>query len=336
MDKELEALKTVIKSAPGYFSREKLACLYLEKAIVPRLNDVMKKWCSEIEQEHLLGSGEKCRVIHYTSIAALVSMLQVSSSQDKDGIKEPSLRLYDSMHFNDPDEGKYFIRNLTLDDQYNWLRNDKKEEFSSNAYIASFIRHCNENEKMEDNLVFWRTYGKEGTGCSLSFEVQSDQLRKVYYGSEHLKDVTKQLIPILSILEPLLDVRSGSRVKVKQIQETISKNIWNALRRISYLYKSEEYQYEKECRFIISERDVEPLKKEVFFELNRQGYNVEHIRHYCEDNALRSGEILVTGSIVTLGPRVIPHMKYCLEILQKKANLLGPNIEFSSVSYQKY
>ena len=34
---------------------------------------------------------------------------------------------------------------------------------------------------MSDELVFWRTYGKDGKGCSLTVDVRRQLLRKVLY-----------------------------------------------------------------------------------------------------------------------------------------------------------
>ena len=39
---------------------------------------------------------------------------QESSKDDSKDEQNASLRLYDSVHFNDPDEGNYFFRNLNL------------------------------------------------------------------------------------------------------------------------------------------------------------------------------------------------------------------------------
>ena len=63
-------------------------------------------------------------MIHYTSVAALVSMIQ-DASQKAGKAKEPELeltvgdkkslrRLYDSVHLNDPDEGNYLTSNMNL------------------------------------------------------------------------------------------------------------------------------------------------------------------------------------------------------------------------------
>ena len=83
----------------------------MSEIVYPELSDVLKNLLDKIENRHRLEEyegGKKIRVIHYTSISTLVSMLQNASV---DG-RSASLRLYDSAHFNDPDEGKYFYRNL--------------------------------------------------------------------------------------------------------------------------------------------------------------------------------------------------------------------------------
>ena len=84
---------------------------YVNEIIVPLLKDVLENLFTPIVSRHTLDSSEIKKeffVIHYTGIDNLVSML--SRATDHNG--KSMLRLYDSVHFNDPDEGNYFDRNL--------------------------------------------------------------------------------------------------------------------------------------------------------------------------------------------------------------------------------
>lgn len=83
--------------------------------VIPALQKVLQDLCLEIEEHHKIDEPERWQedfVIHYTSIGTLVSMLQQEGKNKQDVARDKqnaSLRLYDSVHFNDPDEGNYFF-----------------------------------------------------------------------------------------------------------------------------------------------------------------------------------------------------------------------------------
>ena len=212
---------------------------YVNNIVHSALEDVLKYL---IEKRHKVEEPENKIVIHYTSIAALMSMLQDASTlvsipqdasnkkknQEDKKLKPSYLRLYDSVHLNDPDEGSYFSRNLNLPQKYNWL--EKKDV--RHAYIASFILPNSKND-MSDNLIFWRTYGQEGEGCALSLSVPYSRLHEVRYGNKEVESTAETLIPILDLLDPLLEINDSL------IKKILSEVVWESLERIRYLYKSE-------------------------------------------------------------------------------------------------
>ena len=197
----LEKLKVAVKGGREY--SEKLGTLpleYVTENVFSALQNVLKYLIEERHKVDKSESEEDNFVIHYTSIAALESMLQNASKGDK----KSSLRLYDSVHLNDPDEGNYFARNFNLPKKYDWL--GKKDV--SHAYIVSFILP-NSEEDMSNNLVFWRIYGKEGEGCSLLLRVPRCRLQKVLYGTKKVKRTVKDLRSVLDLLEPFSNFRLG-------------------------------------------------------------------------------------------------------------------------------
>lgn len=378
----MEDLQRIAKAGREYFDRygELNLRWYVERFVMPVLKDVLKNLCLEIEERHKVDEPEDEKdnfVIHYTSIGNLVSMLkreaknrqnaakneqnkvkdeqnatedkqdvakdeQESSKDEQNAIGErnASLRLYDSVHFNDPDEGNYFYRNLNLRKKYAWL-GEKRE---SHAYIASFILPDPKNKKrdMSDDLVFWRTYGKEGEGCSLKLRIPRDRLRKVLYGPNEVKCTGKDLRPVLEAIHPLVSIRKPSLKK--EVREKLVEVIWKSLEKICYLYKSEAYEYESECRFVIPELEIEIVDKDkICFEDQEQNNSTPRIRHYYEDDALKVKNILTTGSLITLGPCVpypynmsyYHNMSYYLGNLLRKAGLFGPEIKISEISYRK-
>ena len=339
-EEKMEKLQELVKAGPEYLEKNfELGMQYVTDSVVPALKDVLKDLCLEIEEHHKLDKPEEGKenfVIHYTSIATLVSMLQNALKNKKDVSEDEresskdeqsaSLRLYDSIHFNDPDEGEFFDRNLPK--KYDWLI--KKEE--SHAYIASFII-LDKKRNMSDDLVFWRTYGKEGEGCSLKLRIPSCQLRKILYGADKIKRTGRLLRPVLDTLNPLINIRKRS-IK-EDVQEKLAEAIWEFLARIRYLYKDKAYEYEQECRFVIPELNAD--KDKICFEYNQQNNASTRIRHYYEDDALKIENILTTDSLITLGP-CVPYrynMRYYLKSLLEKNKLAGPEIKLSEISYRK-
>lgn len=321
---ELERLKKWIDAA----SSMKLTSLddllkYIDDFVVEPLDKTLRDLCAKIETFHKVESGkgntETTMVIHYTGVDAIVSMLQNVAEK-----KQPDwLRLYDSVHLNDPDEGNYIVRYLP--EKYAWL----KRKDLPHAYIASFIVSSPDPEKRkEDNLVFWRTYGKQGEGCSLLLPIPHEQLKKVIYGKEKTEQTIELLSPVLDSLEPL--------ISKQRISEKLSDIVWKHLDRFRYLYKSEAHEYENECRFVVGESELgEEDKKKIRFEFQDRNGSSPRVRHYYEDGGLAIKKLLASGSAITLGPCVdySYNMRYYLERLKGKAEL-GTEVRISQIPYR--
>lgn len=307
---------------------------YVDQIVVPQFADVLDALCLGIEESpHIVIEGETACVIHYTSISTLVSLLRgaevdnISLNEFVDS-RSSSLRLYASSHFNDPDEGNYFIRYLNLPKEHDWVG----EKTATHAYIASFIiPDPHPRRDMSDNLAFWRTYGREGTGCSLTLRIPSRHLSKVVYGSTAIPDIRDRLIPVLDVLKPLVAIRQRSIGW--NIQEVLAEAFWKSLAKVRYLYKSQAYDYERECRFVIPEAGD---KTEIFFEIEEQGEAVTRVRHYKEHPDLSVKSILSTGSSITLGPCVPDpyNLTFYLEDLKVKAGLREPQVKVSRIPYR--
>ena len=328
-EESLERLGGAVKAGRRRLDRDgDLDRGYITGIVIPLLKAVL---ADKIEEHHKI---DETFVIHYTSIGALVSILQKAAKNKQEAMKNDqessknaqnaSLRLYDSVHFNDPDEGNYFYRHLNLPKKYDWL--DEKKE--THAYVASFIIPDTARD-MSDDLVFWRTYGKDGEGCSLKLKIPKGQLRKVLYGVGKVKATRKKLRPILDPIIPLI------QIKHKEIRTQILEAVHESLGKIRYLYKSEAYRYERECRFVIPELDTE--KDKIVFEESQQSDSSVSPRHYYECNALKVEKILVTDSVIRLGPCVsnVYNVTYYIERLLDKAELFGAKIELSTINYRK-
>lgn len=323
-----EDLENAVEEGLDYCQKKSddLAISYIQDHVVPRLRIALEDVLEDIQSYHMLDSDNNKGnfVVHYTSIDALLCMLENSSK----GKTHSSLRLYDSMHLNDPDEGNYFDRNLNLPEKHSWLNRKRR----SHAYIASFIIPDVQKD-MSDNLAFWRAYGREGEGCSLLLHISLFQLRKVIYGSDKVKRAERKIIPVLDVVEPLI---ASSGLRKKEIGENLAEVVWRSLEEIRYLYKSEAYDYERECRFVIPESSIDT--NEIYFERHDQKETASIIRHYCEDESLKIRRLLVTNSSITLGPRVsnADNIRYYLETLLKRQELFGTKIKVSKIPYRKF
>ena len=325
-DEKVARLEAFARAGREHFDRTRgLDPNYVSAVVMPTLADVMGDIRAQIEQFHKLSElqGEQTSVIHYTSVGTVVSMLQ-----DIVARKGSSLRLYDSDHFNDPVEGLHLANYLDLPVKRGW----PNWRETTHAYIASFIPDL-EGKDMQDNLVLWRTYGKEGEGCSLRFSVPRDKLWKVLYGDKGVEPTANTLAPVLDALQPLMDgLRYAGHYDVR---ERLAQTFWRRLEGIRFLYKDEAYSDEGEYRFVIPELHVED-KEKIFFEYRSQVGSHPHVRHYCEDEDLDVNRIFTSRCLITLGPRV-PYshsMRYYLENLLRKAGLPGPEVRVSKVSYR--
>lgn len=306
--------------------------------------------CQQIEAGHETGAaynGDRVMVIHYTSIATLVTMLQDAGecrlrsedtrtvdqiSEEADRENQASyLRLYDSVHLNDPDEGDHLRRHLTP--KYDWL----SEDDLGHAYISSFITPKDQDENgpdARDDLVYWRAYGQDGEGCSLSLYCRRNLLRKVVYDPDESRRTASILMPVLDSVIPLTQIGHELRQRVRR---QLADTVWKSLARLRYLYKSKAYEYENECRFVVPETEI-PDKARVHLEYQDRPGVPGRIRHYYEDPALRvTGQLLTSNSRITLGP-CVPHrdnVRYCIDKLKQQAGL-GPTVTFSEISYRRF
>ena len=326
--KDIEDLRTSVGEGLSYVAGGLDASFerYASDAIIPTLSAVLKELCKEIEQFHILpdaalGPNQSPEyVIHYTTVATVVTMLQAQATTEQGN----SLRLYDSAHFNDPDDGNYLGRHLSQSEQHDWLMPSTR----THAYVASFMIPDNDPDLASDNLVFWRTYGREGEGCSLKLRTPTAHVRKVLYTSEELERTEKLLYPVLDALAPLVGTDDS------WVKHALREAFWASLGRIRFLYKSPAYQYERECRFVIAKTEISDDK--ILFDYRYDGGSSGRLRHYCEDMALNVSKIFGSGSSITIGPCVADRedLKQSLEILKERAGLWA-TVKCSGISYRR-
>ncbi len=242
--------------------------------------------------------------------------------------------MYDSFHLNDPEEGQYLVRRIEPIDQSGWFR----EKRNLHAYIASFVvPDDNKDQELrdEDNLKYWLAYGQRGRGCSIRFPVSRIPFRRVLYGQ---KQVTRTLdrLNLTSIWHRLKLLTNNQKQEVSDIiHDLLSEIMRKNIARVLYLYKDDAYKYEQECRAVKSVLEI--ADGDIRFERLERLASLDSIRHYYEDSDLSIDRILVTGSLITIGP-LVPrpyNVMYYINTLLEKARLRGPSVEISKIPYQE-
>ena len=276
-----------------------------------------------INDRHVI-SEDTFNLVHYTSIDNLIKIL-----------KQGYLRLWDSAHFNDPDEGRYLTR-TTQWKGIDWLPMPVR----GHAYIASFIFDEGNRADIKDNLIFWRTYGKDGHGCSLEMpggqftreEFTDFPLSRVLYGNNDAQKTMNKLMDIdnefISDIRKIFDpVRKF--VDIEFIDDIIADNFEPT----RYLYKSQAYDYENECRLVLTDNIMGNLPK---FHYISSDSGHEDVRQYYEHQMLSIKNILVSGTTITLGPSVKNQERITayLNHLLGEAGLPRDIIRKSEVSYR--
>ena len=203
--------------------------LYVRDAIAHALNDPLERRSFSASTPSTRRSGF---VIHYTTIQRMVKMLD-----------KQQMRMYNADQANDPSEGSFFDTHLELPDRLAWAQ---QETCRSSAYIASFIIPDFAGS-LQDDLIYWRTYGNDGRGCSLKLLAPASSLYRVQYGAGAVTQTRRALIPVLDRLTPL------RRVGQKEWQCCYPRLSGRLSAFLRFLYKPDAYDYERECRVVAAE-----------------------------------------------------------------------------------
>lgn len=207
-------------------------------------------------------------ISHYTTCETL----RVTLLNDED----TKFRLYNVSYMNDPQEGlmlPYILKNhgLVVENSVNnmWLENRRTKLERCNTYIGSFSLAA-------DNLPLWTQYAKNGNGCCLVFDNEffdecDNDIDKEVYMQKNLKtqndndeesdyfclysvvyvdsnynienyDISDNINELVDIVKTL---QSSSDYYDKLVQ--IVNELLNQIR---FLFKSMDYEHEKELRIV--------------------------------------------------------------------------------------
>ena len=148
--------------------------------------DSAKRVVSDTVQHLLLDpftvNNNKILLAHYTTVDALFSMLScpvqtnqnfaLSSSAPNEVLDmESCLRMYDTYNSNDPLEGRFFVESKPSRHRFPSKHPDAWKLLCDRSQLPAYVTSFRAVQKIEDvdDLVFWRTYGKDVKGAQLCF-----------------------------------------------------------------------------------------------------------------------------------------------------------------------
>ncbi len=232
-----------------------------EPVDVDKLSEQINEHVEEIKK--LVLSEEKL-VVHYTALHTTKNILTTEKSK---------LRFYNAIYMNDPEEGEVLFSYFDDKEIKECFENGKRVNETS-VYLGSFLPAPSH----EDELVMWRTYGKDGDkmeagGCSLVLDTkffhkdgETKVKDKAASGSEpeqvlmkvvYLKNekfhpqtpdgIEDKLQALKKALKELIELRKKADEKE---HETFDRIIFKSLSVISYLFKSSDYAFESEVRVV--------------------------------------------------------------------------------------
>ena len=270
------------------------------------------------------GKPEPLFLVHYTSLDTLFSML------DRD--KPDYLRLYDTIHSNDPTEGVFFRDHLknTFPSVHAKLPPFILDPHPGYAYISSFVRAYKEAER--DKLVYWLAYGGNGYGCSIAIPYSGFSpelpILPIQYGKSRVRRTADKLIAFFHSFPP-----SIQQYFDPSMMPEASPSLFNVFSSIPYFHKPRSYAYEAECRLFLSPLDrlCDPKYQPRYGSGGRPS-----VRHYVEHDPLQLGGVLFTGTKITLGPSIPEpeNVQRAIYALLHHHRLMGPDVVCSRIPYR--
>lgn len=312
---KLNHLKTLIEAAQHNFDQTgdtHRVAQFMESFILPMAADLLH---TIVSHRHELAESTE-RAVHYTSVPRLFSMF-----------KNKRMRLYNSDNLNDPNEGKYFDHYASSLSNFGWLNTARPRP----VYIASFvISDTNEGDQSRrDDLIYWHTYGDSGRGCSIEFFSSSRDFKKVLYGQRAVEITAERIEEFISEIDPLVELASP-------IGSHLADLVAEALSSVRYLYKSEDYVYERECRLVVLKQQQPLANIHIDYDQTHGGSSV---RHYCYDDRLNLRNMLnATGSTITIGPAAASReaLQRTIGVALEKLDIYpAASVKFSRIAYRK-
>lgn len=189
----------------------------IDKSLLKNTGNIFLQTINSIRDYSFADNKEP--VVHYTKLK--VADIIVTQQH------EPSLRYYNVVYMNDPEEGKIIFDCLN-DEEIENSFNSGMDAQDNNIYLGSFLPAVENDKKNnhEDELVMWRTYGKDenrndAAGCSIIimpdfFGKDKQYLHSDMYEKGEDKNKKDNLISNQSLYSVLyFDKRDGKLLDLK-------------------------------------------------------------------------------------------------------------------------
>ena len=306
--------------------------------ICDRARALQRPWNEAKIVSDSVGDEVSLNFAHYTSLEAMVSMLQ---SQDG------GLRLSDTSTMNDPEEGcatsegsfiAHSLRTKLSEESWVWKRYGA-------AHVCCFVGiECTDGRTINagDDLLFWRLYGSDCRGVSITIPprssrdlVESAVIGKITYADESPIQMNLSAFETFAMdLEELhtqaLDAGVWAKIGPKVLVAC------DPLFRQRFLQKRSHYKMEQEYRAVafLSEDDADNTRYAI------RGRHVQYgrVRQFVQIPELRCMSILITDSQITIGSNVPEPDKarnYLLELVKGSATIPSAvSIRVSKVLYR--
>ena len=186
---------------------------------------------------------------HYTKIDTLTNFLIKADwkNENNSETQPPLLRLTNLKQLNDPMEGRVIYDYLGIDNTF------FQQYQTSNVFISSLTT-------VSDSLPMWKEYADSSQGAFLEYDMsylehivahKSIEFVKIHYldfmsENEDETDVGKLLDDLKQIFKKLKELNAEKELK----------SFAEKLKKISYLFKVKDYEYEMEYRILINLDDT--------------------------------------------------------------------------------
>ena len=214
---------------------------------------------------------------HYTKIDTLTNYLIKADwkNENNSEIQPPFLRLTNLKQLNDPMEGRVIYDYLGIDSTF------FQQYQTSNVFISSLTT-------VSDSLPMWKEYADSSQGAFLEYNLsyledivahKSIEFVKVHYldlmsENKDETDVGKSLDNLKQIFKKLKELKAERELK----------SFAEKLKKISYLFKVKDYEYEMEYRILINlddtaiqniiKRDANDSSNEKYFKKEEIGLEI--------------------------------------------------------------
>ena len=289
---------------------------------VPHLINQAAKLQKEVEPNYQVSRNHEddkgnVRVAHYTSLSTTCKLLKDPERQ--------YLRLYDSVHLTDPQEGSYIFGDKDVfPPEYiydRWIASAVSPAYSLSFFpvLESGNGNC---QPACDHLAHWRAYGDNGSGCSLEISVPRSYLWTVKYGSEERKKAGLRLQAYFDAVQPLFDKLQRFSKSDDEYDKLRDIACW--LLKIRFLHKHSAYEYEKEWRAITVPSSDMTIRNDPI---------ARSIRHFIEEEPFRMSKLFESECRVTIGPAV-SHQADVVRSLQRLVTDKKVEFVISEIPYR--